>query len=122
MIEKEKQDLINAKRAYKSNHKWFLPEDPKDPRKPYTGAAELLRLARKTSDPLLPKIVEYKQLGKLKGTFIDGFAPSNIDKRVHTTFKLGPATGQLASCQPNIQNCLTHGELAKEWKSIEAAE
>jgi DNA polymerase-1 len=51
-------------------------------------------------------VLEYRQLLKLKGTYLDAL-PSLADEngRIHTTFnQVGTATGRLSSTNPNLQN------------------
>jgi len=51
-------------------------------------------------------VLEYRQLQKLKGTYLDAL-PSLADAsgRIHTTFnQVGTATGRLSSINPNLQN------------------
>src|ERR1700691_1679566 len=63
------------------------------------------------------KVLEYRQLAKLKGTYIDAL-PDLIDPktgRVHTTFnQTGAATGRLSSSNPNLQNIPIRTELGRE--------
>jgi DNA polymerase-1 len=63
------------------------------------------------------KVLEYRQLSKLKGTYIDAL-PDLIDPktgRVHTTFnQTGAATGRLSSSNPNLQNIPIRTELGRE--------
>ncbi len=63
------------------------------------------------------KVLEYRQLAKLKGTYIDAL-PELIDPktgRVHTTFnQTGAATGRLSSSNPNLQNIPIRTELGRE--------
>lgn len=63
------------------------------------------------------KVLEYRQLTKLKGTYVDSL-PSLIDPRdgrVHTTFnQIGAATGRLSSSNPNLQNIPIRTELGRE--------
>ena len=63
------------------------------------------------------KVLEYRQLSKLKGTYADAL-PILIDPatgRVHTTFnQAGAATGRLSSSSPNLQNIPIRTELGRE--------
>jgi DNA polymerase I len=63
------------------------------------------------------KVLEYRQLAKLKGTYVDAL-PALIDpatQRVHTTFnQTGAATGRLSSSNPNLQNIPIRTELGRE--------
>lgn len=56
---------------------------------------------------IIPQILEYRTLQKLKSTYVDAL-PGQIDKkddRVHTNFsQTTAATGRLASVNPNLQN------------------
>lgn len=72
-----------------------------------SAAKELERLARKTHDPLYRRVIWYREVRLMKATFVDGWAPK-ADGRVHTTFTFKPATGQLASRDPNVQNAPEH--------------
>jgi DNA polymerase-1 len=57
--------------------------------------------------PLPGKVCEYRELAKLRGTYVDSL-PKLVDARdgrVHTRFhQLGAATGRLSSSDPNLQN------------------
>jgi DNA polymerase-1 len=63
------------------------------------------------------KVLEHRQLAKLKGTYVDAL-PSLIDPatgRIHTTFnQAGAATGRLSSSNPNLQNIPIRTELGRE--------
>ncbi len=63
------------------------------------------------------KVLDYRQLTKLKGTYIDAL-PELIDPktgRLHTTFnQAGAATGRLSSSNPNLQNIPIRTELGRE--------
>jgi len=63
------------------------------------------------------KVLDYRQLSKLKGTYIDAL-PDLIDPRtgrVHTTFnQTGAATGRLSSSNPNLQNIPIRTALGRE--------
>jgi len=55
---------------------------------------------------IVPVVLEYRSLAKLKSTYIDGLI-SAVDEsgRIHTTFMQAvTATGRLSSVEPNLQN------------------
>jgi DNA polymerase-1 len=66
---------------------------------------------------IVRKVLEYRQLTKLKGTYVDAL-PSLIDPatgRLHTSFNAaGAATGRLSSSNPNLQNIPIKTELGRE--------
>jgi hypothetical protein len=41
-------------------------------------------------------VIEFRELGKMRGTYIEGFKP-HADGRVHTTFTFDTGIGQLSS-------------------------
>jgi DNA polymerase-1 len=57
--------------------------------------------------PIAAKILEYREVAKLKSTYVDAL-PQLVDKntgKLHTTLhQLGAATGRLSSTNPNLQN------------------
>ncbi|MDP6109320.1 MAG: DNA polymerase I, partial [Rhodospirillales bacterium] len=71
-----------------------------------TGAEVLEKLA--AEDHVLPqKVLDWRQLAKLKNTYTDALtAQINPDTgRVHTSYSMaGTSTGRLASSDPNLQN------------------
>jgi len=73
------------------------------------GLAEEHQIAR--------KVLDYRQLAKLKGTYVDAL-PAMLDSasgRLHTTFnQVGAATGRLSSSNPNLQNIPIRTELGRE--------
>jgi DNA polymerase-1 len=66
--------------------------------------------------PLPKKVLEYRSLSKLKGTYIDAL-PSLVQPRtgrLHTTFhQTVAATGRLSSSDPNLQNIPIRSDLAR---------
>ncbi len=70
-----------------------------------TGAGELEKLAG--THPIIAKIAEYRELAKLKSTYLDTL-PELVNKRtgrIHTSFNQAiTATGRLSSSDPNLQN------------------
>jgi len=83
-----------------------------------TGAAVLEELA--LEDPRPAKIIHYRQLTKLKNTYIDTL-PKLVNKetgRVHTSFNQAvTATGRLSSSNPNLQNIPIRTELGRKIRS-----
>lgn len=67
--------------------------------------------------PIIKLITSYRQLSKLKSTFIEGLIKSidPTDDRVHTTFNQTlTATGRLSSTNPNLQNIPIRQEDGRE--------
>jgi DNA polymerase-1 len=66
--------------------------------------------------PLPQKILDYRQLAKLKGTYADAL-PLLVNPRtgrIHTSFnQLVAATGRLSSTNPNVQNIPIRTELGR---------
>ncbi len=57
--------------------------------------------------PIVADILEYRELSKLKGTYLDALPRfiSPVDGRIHSTLlQMVTATGRLASQNPNLQN------------------
>src|SRR6202044_9834 len=70
-----------------------------------------------TEHEIVRKVLEYRQLTKLKGTYVDAL-PALMDPdtgRIHTSFnQTGAATGRLSSSNPNLQNIPIRTELGRE--------
>ena len=66
--------------------------------------------------PIVPMVMEYRFLSKLKSTFLDGLlALMQPDGRVHTSFNQNvTATGRISSTEPNLQNIPVRTELGRE--------
>ncbi|MCX5705321.1 MAG: DNA polymerase I [Candidatus Omnitrophica bacterium] len=91
-----------------------LPVIKKGKTGPSTDEEVLRKLAEKHA---LPKfLLEYRQLTKLKNTYIDAL-PELIDKstgKIHTSFnQTGTETGRLSSSNPNLQNIPVKTDVGK---------
>jgi DNA polymerase-1 len=94
-----------------------LPAPPRSGKKKgYSTAADVLE-GLAVEHPIAKDVLEYRQLTKLKGTYVDAL-PALIDEatgRVHTTFNpAGAATGRLSSHDPNLQNIPIRTEMGRE--------
>jgi DNA polymerase I len=81
----------------------------------YSTAASELEKLRKLH-PIINMISTYRELTKLKSTYIDAL-PKLVDShsRLHTTFNiLGSQTGRLSSENPNLMNIPVRTELGRE--------
>ena len=71
------------------------------------------------------KIIEYREISKLKSTYVDSL-PKLIHKdtgRLHTSLsQTGTATGRLSSSDPNLQNIPVRSELGREIRAAFVAE
>ena len=87
-----------------------------------TAAAELEKL--RDEHEIIPKIESYRELFKLKSTYLDAL-PELIkeDGRIHTTYNQAvTATGRLSSENPNLQNIPIRTDLGKLMRTAFEAE
>jgi DNA polymerase-1 len=81
----------------------------------YSTDAQSLEALR-DAHPAVDLLLEYRQLAKLKSTYLDSL-PALIDPRdgrVHTSFnQCGAATGRISSSDPNLQNIPVRTELGR---------
>jgi DNA polymerase I len=79
-----------------------------------TRASVLDRL--KSEHPIIEKITEYRELTKLKSTYVDAL-PALVNRytgRVHTSYnQTGSSTGRFSSSDPNLQNIPIRSELGR---------
>ena len=85
----------------------------------YSTNAEVLEKL-KAHHPIIPAIMDYRGLTKLKSTYADGLMKViDSDGRIRTTFQnLVTATGRLSSTEPNLQNIPVRTDLGAEIRKM----
>jgi len=93
--------------------KMELPHGKKTKTGYSTSADVLEKLA--PDYPIVSRILEYRQLAKLKSTYADGLANYiQMDGRIHGKFNQTiTATGRISSTEPNLQNIPVRMELGR---------
>ena len=90
----------------------------------YTTDANALEVLR-GAHPIVDKILEFRQLSKLKSTYVDAL-PQMVNRRtsrLHTTYhQTGSATGRVSSSDPNLQNIPIRTELGRQVRRAFVAE
>ena len=88
----------------------------------YSTNADVLEKLR-GQHPIIDSILEYRQLTKLKSTYVDGLGKViGPDGLIHTSFQnTDTATGRLSSTEPNLQNIPVRTELGAELRKMFAA-
>jgi DNA polymerase-1 len=82
----------------------------------YSTDAAVLESLRDEHE-IIPKILEYRQLTKLRSTYVDSLPPqvSQRDGRLHGEFnQASTATGRLSSSNPNLQNIPIKTEVGRK--------
>ena len=67
--------------------------------------------------PIVPLIMEYRQISKLKSTFVDALLIKSEKEggKVHTSFNQNvTATGRISSTEPNLQNIPVRTQIGRE--------
>ncbi len=85
----------------------------------YSTSADVLEKLAPEHE-VVAKILEYRQLTKLKSTYADGLAVYiREDGRIHGTFNQTiTATGRISSTEPNLQNIPVRMELGREIRKV----
>ena len=85
----------------------------------YSTNADVLEKL-KDKHPIVPAIMDYRMLTKLKSTYADGLIKViGSDGRIRTTFQnLVTATGRLSSTEPNLQNIPVRTDLGAEIRKM----
>ena len=83
-----------------------------------TNADVLEKLKEK--HPIIPAIMDYRMLTKLKSTYADGLLKViSEDGRIHTNFQMTvTATGRLSSTEPNLQNIPVRKKLGAQIRNM----
>jgi DNA polymerase-1 len=86
----------------------------------YATGEEVLENFRK-AHPIVDKLLEWRQVGKLKSTYVDAL-PELVNPRtgrIHTTFNQAvAATGRLSSTNPNMQNIPVRSERGQRVRDL----
>lgn len=77
---------------------------------------ELKRTEAEKKTGMITRLLEYRELGKLKSTYIDALPQMvGVDGRIHTSFnQTGAITGRIASSNPNLQNIPIRSAIGQE--------
>jgi DNA polymerase-1 len=80
---------------------------------PSTDASVLEKLAE--SHPIVQHLLNYRELEKLRSTYVDGYLPLiTTEGRIHTRFnQMAATTGRLSSDTPNLQNIPVRSDTGK---------
>lgn len=92
-----------------------LPAGKKTKRGYSTSADILEKLMDK--HPIIPLILEYRTVSKLKSTYVDGLIPliSSTDGKVHAHFnQTVTTTGRISCTEPNLQNIPIRQEMGRK--------
>ncbi len=85
----------------------------------YSTNADVLEKL-KGKHPIIPAIMDYRMLTKLKSTYAEGLTHAICpDGRIRTTFQnLVTATGRLSSTEPNLQNIPVRTDMGAEIRKM----
>lgn len=85
----------------------------------YSTNAEVLE-GLVNEHPVIPQILEYRSISKLKSTYCDGLLKViEEDGRIHTRFnQVETRTGRISSLEPNLQNIPIRTELGREMRKF----
>lgn len=94
-----------------------LPSGKKNKRGYSTGADILEKI--KDKHPIVPAVLEYRNLTKLNSTYVEGLKPLiAADGRIHAHFQQTvTATGRISCTEPNLQNIPIRQEMGRKLRS-----
>ncbi len=92
-------------------------------KKTKTGYSTNIEVLEKLQDKheIIVKIIEYRQLVKLKSTYIDGLTNviNSKTKKIHSSFnQTVTATGRISSTEPNLQNIPIRLDIGREIRKV----
>jgi DNA polymerase I len=68
-----------------------------------TASSVIQEIAKE--NPQVSDLLEYRELVKIKGTYIDSIVKKIVNGKIHTTFnQTGTLTGRMSCMSPNLQN------------------
>ncbi len=106
---KQLGDILFDKMGYKGGRKGKSGQ--------YSTDQAILEKLSQQGATIADKVLEYRQLSKLKSTYTDALqeAINSETSRVHTSYSLvGAQTGRLSSTDPNLQNIPIRTEIGRE--------
>ncbi|QUH21147.1 DNA polymerase I [Alkaliphilus sp. B6464] len=86
----------------------------------YSTNADVLEKLHDQHD-IIPKISEYRQVTKLKTTYVDGLLNiiNPVTKRIHSSFnQTVTTTGRISSTEPNLQNIPVRLEMGRRLRKV----
>jgi DNA polymerase I len=90
----------------------------------YSTSADVLEKL-KDSHEIISKILEFRQVAKLKTTYIDGLLNiiNPVTKRIHSSFnQTVTTTGRISSTEPNLQNIPVKLEMGRQIRKVFVAD
>ena len=121
-LERDVEELgglaVNINSPKQLQHLLFDHLGLKPIRKTKTGFSTDAEVLEQLADlhPVAARIHEYRQIQKLKGTYVDALPRlADANGRIHTSYNQAvAATGRLSSSDPNLQNIPIRSELGRE--------
>ena len=103
--------------------KSFSSHRAKKTKRGYSTSADILEKI-KDKHPIVPAVLEYRNLTKLNSTYVEGLKPLIAqDGRIHAHFQQTvTATGRISCTEPNLQNIPIRQELGRKLRSAFEAE
>lgn len=89
----------------------------------YSTSADILEKI-KDKHPVVPEVLEYRNLAKLNSTYVEGMKPLiSQESKIHAHFQQTvTATGRISCTEPNLQNIPIRQELGRNLRKAFAAE